>query len=630
MCGICGFTLGPADVDGAAGLVESMALTLAHRGPDGAGVWRDERVALGHRRLSIIDLSSGDQPMVGSGGCVLAFNGEIYNYIELRQELQAAGRRFATSSDTEVLLAAYEAWGPECVERLGGMFAFALYDPARRRLLLARDRLGKKPLFYAMLDGRLLFGSEIKALLAHPAMRRRADLDPLALMDYFSIGYVLAPKTVFKAVRRLPAGHMALLDLDGGGLSIRSYWDLASHFQADKAPDAVADPAPFLELLDDAVRIRLRSDVPVGAFLSGGVDSSAITACVAKHAGAEVRAYCVGFEEKSYDESGFAKLAASHLGVGLELLDQAQLEPSTLPRLVWGLDEPFCDTSLVPTHLVSQAARRFVKVVLSGDGADELLAGYPTHMADKIYNAWRRAPFAVQNLACSLCSRLMRPSYSKVSLDYKLRRFLMASGLSRERAHYFWRVIFTRPELENMLEPELLREIGDYDPCEAFLERFDEVRGAGFLDKSLYVDIKTWLPDDILVKVDRMSMANSLEVRSPFLDHRLVEYAARLPQASKMRGFRQKTALKASMKDTLPEQILRRSKKGFNFPALKLQQWFPPPWRAPSFVRDDFRLDPRREDATFKSFNLMVFQIWRKMHARYLETGTWRPADDAT
>jgi len=629
MCGICGFSITNAWNSQAERIVKSMSDTLRHRGPDGSGIWLDKHVALGHRRLSIIDLVSGDQPMVGPNGCVVVFNGEIYNYPELRAELESGGRNFSTTSDTEVILACYEIWGVKCVERFTGMFAFALYDPVHRRLFLARDRLGKKPLFYAQVENGLLFGSEIKALLAHRAMRHNAELDPYALMDYFSIGYILEPKTIFQSVRKLPAGHIAVFRLDSGDLNIEQYWDVAPFFLADRSPDANTDPASFLELLDDAVRIRLRSDVPLGTFLSGGIDSSTITACVKKHCVSGIQAYCMGFEEKSYDESSYARLVAEHLGVELEMLDQADISPCTLQQLIWHLDEPFCDTSLVPTFLLSQVARRFVKVVVSGDGADEILAGYPTHLADKAYAFWRKTPIMLQKLAYRLCCRILTPSYRKVSIDYKVRRFFQASGLSQEEAHYFWRIIFTRAELEKMLEPELLRKIGAYDPMNVFMGRFQEVNTASFLDKSLYVDIKTWLSDDILVKVDRMSMANSLEVRSPFLDHRLVEFAAGLPKSSKMNGLQQKAVLKSCMKNVLPELTLKRRKEGFSFPTLKLQQWFPPPWSAPSFVRPDYRLAPEKEDITYKSFNLMVFSIWLKMYEHYQTTGLWRPAEDA-
>lgn len=621
MCGICGFTLPSGGQKPSGNLLAAMLAPLRHRGPDQGGTWLDDRMALGHRRLSIIDLATGGQPMQSAKGCVVCFNGEIYNYKELRAEL-SAGFEFRTNSDTEVILAAWQALGPRCLERFNGMFAFALYDPAARMLFLARDRLGKKPLFYFHHAGIFAFASEIKSLLAHPSVRQRPELDPEALCDYFAVGYILAPKTVFRSIRRLPAGHCAALDLRTGTFDVRPYWQLAESFLAKRSPDLDLHAGEFRELFFDAVRLRLRSDVPLGAFLSGGVDSTSVVAAMRAEK-VRTRAYCVRFEQDSYDESPYARLAAQRLGVDLAVILQPLPGMAELRRIVWHLDEPFCDTSILPTYLVCKAARQFATVILSGDGADEILAGYSTYLADAVQPFCALLPRWAQGLLLATARRLLRPSYRKVSIDYKLVQFLKGAGLDRERAHYSWREIFSAQERERLLSPEFVAAGGGYDPFETFERHFREVRGLRFLDKALYVDIKTWLADDILVKVDRMSMAHSLEVRSPFLDHRLVEFAAGLPAGEKMRGTAQKVVLRRAMQGVLPRETLRRAKRGFNFPAHLLGEGAlaPPAW--PEIFRPDFGLDPKREDVTYKSFCLLIFTIWYEMYSKYVKTGSW-------
>ena len=626
MCGICGFTSpqGGGEPDG--GILERMLQSLSHRGPDASGTLRAPGVALGHARLSIIDLVSGGQPMRGESGAVIVFNGEVYNYGEIRADLEARGRRFRTDSDTEVMLAAYEEFGERCLERFIGMFAFVIHDPARRVLFMARDRLGKKPFFYLHDGARFVFASEIKAILAHPAGRGAAGIDFQALSDYLSMGYILAPKTIFAAIRKLPAGHSAVLGLDDGSLRISSYWDLAGRFLAEKSRDPARNAERFLELLHSAVSLRLRSDVPLGAFLSGGVDSSTVAACMKRVPGTDVRTFCVGFAQDSYDESPFAALAASHLGVSLERIEQPMPHRSELARMVWHLDEPFCDTSIVPSYLISQAAARRVKVILTGDGADEILAGYPTYLADKAHALYRHVPGPLQRGLLALARAAVRPSYAKVSWDYKLLRFLEGGCLASDRAHYHWRVIFTDQEKRAMLSDEALAACAAHDPFDAFAGYAAQVPGASLLDRALYTDIKTWLQDDILVKVDRMSMAHSLEARSPFLDHRLVEFAAALPDREKLDGLRQKAVLKRCMRGVLPGAILDRGKRGFNFPGHLVSRGCVRPPDDPALFDRRFHLCPEREDVTYKSFSLLILGLWLDMHTTYLKTGRWEPA----
>jgi asparagine synthase (glutamine-hydrolysing) len=604
--------------------VRRMAETLVHRGPDASGFWNADGAHLGHRRLSIIDLETGDQPMVGDSGCVIVHNGEIYNYRELRAELEAKGDRFRTHSDTEVLLKAFERFGEDCLEKLVGMFAFAVWDPGRRRLFLARDRLGKKPLFYYQGRRFFAFASEIKALLTLDAVRRDAAPDCRALSDFLSLGYVLTPKTAFSNIHQLPAAHSAEYRVNSHTFTTREYWHLEDHV---KAPREVFDDNTrdrFGALLDDAVRIRLRADVPLGGFLSGGVDSSSVVAAIARQPVQDLRTFCVGFREESYDETPYAQMAADHLGVELSVLDHDVFEEDALPGLVWHTDEPFADNSMVPTYLLNRSTTNHVRVALSGDGADEILAGYPTYRADALYRFYRHVPGGAQRAAAWLARRLLRPSYGKVSWDFKARQFLASHGLSRAKAHYWWRVIFSEREKARLMGPDLIRACEGYSPFDTFDAWFGRVEGASFLDRTLFVDIKTWLQDDTLVKVDRMSMANSLEVRSPFLDHRLVEFCARLPTAAKIDGRRQKVILKDRMRGRLPRQILARAKRGFNAPTRRLGRNRINRDVAGSLFNPDFRLDPKTEDVTFKSFSLAILDIWLGLFAEYQHSGNWK------
>jgi asparagine synthase (glutamine-hydrolysing) len=627
MCGISGVVdLSGAPAAKMAAEAEAMAATMIHRGPDGGGCWSADCVGLSHRRLSIIDLEGGTQPMVGSSGRVIVFNGEIYNFVELKAELEAAGLRFATHSDTEVLLRAFERWGVDCLGRLVGMYSFAIWDPADRSLFLARDRLGKKPLFLARDGKRLAFASEIKALLTLDWVRDGAATDYRAISDFLSLGYILGPKTAFANMEQLLPGHWARWDESGWRSG--EYWSLADLVKAPKVALTSAVGDRFMALLEDAVRIRLRSDVPVGVHLSGGIDSSAVMAVAARVAATPPKAFVAAFDEGEFDESGYARLVAAHVGAAIESC-HGHGAGEGLGRMLWHYDQPFADTSLVPTFHLNAMARPFARVVLGGDGADELFAGYPTYVADRAYGVYRHMPRPLQRGLSSLADRLVRPRYGKVGWDYKLRQFLKSGGLSREEAHYWWRCVFSEAEKRRLLSPDALAAMGDYRPFDAFAEHFRNVEGGegGFLDRSLYVDIKTWLADDILVKVDRASMASSVEVRSPLLDHRLVEFAFTLPESAKMAGGRQKVILKDAMATLLPPEIMNRKKRGFNAPTR-------PYWRPDSDIggKDDgilagLALDETREDVTFRRFGLSVLSTWLEMVERLRAGGGWpRPS----
>lgn len=616
MCGIAGFvTEGGLGVGERSAALERMAGCLAHRGPDGEGFHceggAEGGVGLAHRRLAILDLSrDGAQPMVGPSGAVITFNGEIYNFEDLRRGLEQAGERFRSRCDTEVLLRLYEREGEACLDRLVGMFALAIWDPRRGQLFLARDRLGKKPLYYFHNDGLFAFASEPAALLALEDVRKHLKIDPRAVSDFLSLGYVLSPRTIFAGIHRLPAAHCAWYDGKRHTLTLREYWRLDEHVQAERRPSGPDTLAEFSALFTDAVQLRLRSDVPVGLYLSGGIDSAAIAATVANLGHSHTRAFCIGFDDPSYDESAKARRVADHLGIALDVLPAPVPTVDHLAMLISRLAEPFADTSMVPTDLLNRCARPHVTVALTGDGGDEILAGYPTYQADALYRWSRHLPGPVTRGLSWAAKRLLAPRYRKVGWDYRLHQFLAGHGLSRARAHYWWRVIFTEADKARLMSPELFEACRGYDPFDTFAEHFDRVRGAAFLDQTLYVDLKTWLQDDILVKADRMSMGHGVEVRSPFLDHRLVEFCATLPVSAKRRGCRQKAILKDAMAQMLPADILDSPKSGFSGPTRALGRAGLAPTVCPTLFRSGFVLDPTREDVTFKSFSLAALNTW--------------------
>lgn len=615
MCGISGLLIHREGAIGEpGGTVRDMTAALSHRGPDGDGFLEDGPVFLGHRRLSIIDIAGGAQPMTGASGAVVTFNGEIYNYREVREALEAHGRRFRTESDTEVLLQAFEEWGEDCVDHFNGMFAFAIWVPQRRALFLARDRMGEKPLYYMDAPGFFAFASELKGLLAVREIQRSLETDVRAVSDFLSLGYVLQPKSIYRGIRQLPPGHCGWAKLGDSVFASRAYWSLAEAFRDDKANPGENLRDDFLTLFEDSVRLRLRADVPTATFLSGGVDSAAVLDATARVADEPPTAVTMGFAEESFDESTPARATATRVGAGITRLD-AGAEPPDAERLLGMFDEPFADTSIIPMATLTRAARRTHKVALSGDGADELLAGYPTYGADRYYRSYRRVPGFAQHIARWLADRTLKPSYRKVSFDYKVRQFLASHGMSPERAHYWWRVVFPDRDKARLLSGDAKAALGDYDPFDAFAAAFDRVPDAGFLDRCLYVDSVTWLPSDILVKVDRTSMAHGLEVRAPFLDHRLVEFCARLPEDLKMRGARQKVMLRDAFRGRLPDDVLDGKKRGFNAPTTAYRRTHVGAADAGALFDPAFTLDPAAEDVTYKGFALCMLDLWMTMRA---------------
>jgi asparagine synthase (glutamine-hydrolysing) len=550
MCGICGEVsfAAPPDLEA----VQRAAHSIAHRGPDAESFYQDGPAILGHRRLSIIDLVTGDQPMVRDG-VALAFNGEAYDFQELRKELESLGHSFKTHSDTESVLVAYLQWGESFVERVHGMFALALWDTRLRKLILARDRLGKKPIYYWYSGQRLVFGSELKALLAHGAPP--LQLSQEALVQYLACEYVPAPLSIYDSIRKLPAAHIAVFD--NGGYRMRRYWDLP-------AGRATADPARLLALLDQAVAKRLVADVPVGVFLSGGVDSSAVAALATRHA-TKVRTFSIGFTEESFDESPWALLASQRLGTEHTLEKfSAQACLDLLPAAAAQLDEPFADPSFLPTMLLSKFTRKSVTVALAGDGGDELFAGYDPFLAHRPAAMFARVPRPLRSLLQSAVSLL--PSSSKnMSLDFRLKQFLRGVDARPSLRHQSWLASFLPAELAKLLNPQI--SVTPEIAFRAVLE--DAARSGaapGSIDEALRFYATRYLTDDILVKADRASMAASLELRAPFLDTAVVEYAVQLPWQSKLSLTKTKVLLKQALNDVVPDEILQRPKKGFGIP----------------------------------------------------------------
>lgn len=624
MCGICGW-ISPAENTIDADVLKRMVSVLRHRGPDDSGYWFSKNVGLGHTRLSIIDLNTGDQPMSDMYGTTIVFNGEIYNYRELRVILINSGVNFVTESDTEVILEAYKKWGEDCVRRLDGMFAFAIVDPNKRRLFLARDRFGKKPLHYFYQNGNFIFASEIKAILQHELVRSSVDVDNRSLLDYLAIGYTLSPKTIFTNIRRLEPASWAYLDWNTGKLWSACYWKLEDYYCLPKIEQSIKrDKETFSEIFSQAVKVRLHADVSVGAFLSSGLDSTSVVATAKSVLNGTFRAFNVGFEEKSYDESEDVLRIAEELGIDLEVEMFNRVTKSDISRIVWHIDEPFSDNSAQPMFQLSELVNKFGKVALSGDGADELCAGYTTYRADDFFRAYKKIPPVFQRALLTGATRWLSPSYRKVSMDYKIRQFVGSAGLSREEAHYWWRVIFPFSEINRILNPETLDDIAEYRPFDVFDDYFGRVRKLSFLDQTLYVDAKTWMLDDILIKVDRTSMAHSVEVRCPFLDHHLAEYIAQLPTRRKMSMFGNKRIIRQSMSNIIPNIARNSKKKGFNSPPIEHVNGALP---LDARFQRNYALRPDLEDVTFKMNNLLALNVWFDMFSNYKKTGLWEPVE---
>jgi asparagine synthase (glutamine-hydrolysing) len=564
MCGICGIIHRQKDhaIDPAA--LQRMCDVIIHRGPDDQGQAVYDGAGIGMRRLSIVDLSTGAQPIYNEDHSLsIVFNGEIYNHQSLREELRAKGHQFVTRGDTEAIIHAYEQYGVDCPTKLNGMFSFAIWDADNRRLFVVRDRLGIKPLYYYFDDERLIFASELKSILQVKDVPRR--IDEQALDTFLTFEYIPSPYSIFKNIRKLPPGHWLLYE--NGSVTIKSYWQF-DYVPSEQSPEQLE--RRLEELLEDAVRIRLMSDVPLGAFLSGGLDSSSIVAMMCRSSADPVKSFSVGFKNATYNELPYARTIAAHFGTEHyeEIItpDAAALTE----KILWMLDEPFGDFSVFPTYLVSQMARKHVKVALSGDGGDELLAGYDTYIAQKMAVRYQRLPSFLRHGAIEPLINLLPPTDKKKGLINRAKRFIEGVQLPDHLQHVRWMIFLQQAEKGLLYSPEFSGLLGGYDSYGFISDYFRQVSSGDPLDQQEYVDIKTYLVDDILVKVDRMSMAVSLEARVPFLDYRFVEFAATIPSSMRLQGKRTKHILKQALKDVLPMNIINRGKEGFSIP---LKSW---------------------------------------------------------
>lgn len=564
MCGICGIyhrDSRPVEKN----QVEIMNSMMIHRGPDGEGIYTDTCIGLGHRRLSIIDLEAGRQPMSNADGSVqVVFNGEIYNFPELRKILEAKGFRFRTRSDTESIIYAYEQWGEDFAEKLRGMFAIALWDAKKRKLILLRDRVGKKPLYYFYDQKRLMFASELKALTALDEIPKEMDFH--ALDAYLSFGYVPSPMSIFKHIRKLLPAHLAVCTPET--FVIRPYWELDMNHSVEPENENTA-AEELKAIFDESVKLRLMSDVPLGAFLSGGVDSSAVVASMSLLMGTEpVKTASIGFSEKKFDELVYARMVAEQYRTDHSEFVVKPDALSVLKKIVWHLDEPFADASAIPTYYVSQMARRKVTVALSGDGGDETFAGYVNrYYMNRMEATIRdRIPLSVRRHVIKPLSEIW-PQVDTLPRPLRLKKFLSGISNSFEDAYFRNMSFYFLPEMKTLLyRPELADKVKDFSAYDVLGTHFQKNRNPDVTTRAQYADIKTYMTEDILVKVDRMSMAHSLEVRSPILDHKLMEFAGRLPSRLKLNGRESKYIFKKMNENRLSADILYRKKQGFSIP----------------------------------------------------------------
>ncbi len=588
MCGICG----EIDFNNSVRIetIREMSRTLRHRGPDdkgmvfikdGCATEIEESfaaplseshfgVGLGHQRLSIIDLShAGHQPMCNEDGKIwIVFNGEIYNFQNIGEILAKKGHLFKSKSDTEVILHAYEEWGVECLDLFRGMFAFAIWDSRLQRLFLARDRLGKKPLVYFSQNGRFAFASEIKALLQVPNPGRK--INDIAIHHYLTYQYVPSPDTIFQGIKKLPPAHYLLYDR-AGKITIERYWKLNFNRNSQVYSDIGELEDRIRTELEESVKVRLISDVPLGAFLSGGVDSSLVVGMMAKMNRKPVKTFSIGFEEEEFDELKYARLVSKYFATEHH---EFIVEPNALeilPKLVWYYNEPFADSSAIPTYYVAKMTKDYVKVVLSGDGGDENFAGYPRYLRSQWVASFIRLP---EKLRKTLLPRLLRKFSAFHWRENTMNRLAdFVESLSQDQANNYAEQIkiFNRREKENIYTEDFTKSIEGIDPLDFLANKFEESDSESLLDSLLYLDTNTYLPEDLLVKVDIATMVNSLEARVPFLDHKLMEFVATIPSGLKLRGTVAKYILKETFKEFLPEIIFKRRKMGFGVP---VSRWF--------------------------------------------------------
>ncbi len=627
MCGICGIYGAAGLPEDAQALTRAMCDVIIHRGPDEDGYYADGPVSLGMRRLSIIDLATGRQPIHNEDKTIwVVYNGEIFNFPALKPELLAQGHRFYTNADTEVIVHLYEEYGEDFVTRLNGMFAVALWDTKAKKLVLARDRLGIKPLHYAWRDGRLYFGSEIKSLL-RAGVPREIDLESLS--QFFTFEYIPAPRSIFIAIKKLLPGH--IMTVRDGKSEIRRYWDVHYAKTKIKARPEAEYAEEIASRLRKSVRMRLLSDVPLGVFLSGGIDSSTVTALMSETAGGRIKTFSIGFKEKTFDELDYARIVAERFGTEhTEFVVDAAQAAGLVPTLMEYLDEPLADASVIPTYVISKLARKHVTVALAGDGGDELFGGYDTYKAFKIARLYRKIPGFLRKGLIGPAVRRMPASEKRLSFEFKAKKFVAGAEHPFEIANTLWWGAYSPAQKARLFSPALRSRLSD-DPFAPIADQAANTQAADPLDRLAYLDLKLYLQDDLLVKVDRMSMANSLEIRVPFLDYTFVEFAAGVPSSLKLKGMASKYILKKAMESRLPKEILTKKKIGFDIP---LGPWIRKELRA--FTLDTLAPDRLKKHGYFDpafvqkvldehmagSHNhrqllwpLIIFQFW---HDRYI------------
>ncbi len=618
MCGIAGILSWQSDKE--KNTLQRMMDALNHRGPDAYGYWGSGPISLGHRRLSIQDTSTAaNQPMHDySGRYVIVFNGEIYNFKKLQKILNEAGYEFKTHSDTEVILSAWKHWGVDALSHLEGMFSFALWDNHLQELCLVRDRFGEKPLYYfRMKNDGLVFASELKGLLEHPDCPK--SINPNAISQFLSLNYILTGQCILDGVHKLPPATYMIFK-QGKEPYIKEYWSLAETFSAPKWNISETELIEqFNDLFLETVKDCSLLDVPLGVFLSGGIDSSAVASTMSKAQNYErLKAFTIGFEDKSYDELDKAKMVASHNNIEHLWKIMPLEDVSFIKKIVESSDEPFADTSMIPMYELSSLSRKYATVCLSGDGGDELFGGYETYRADRLHSIFKHLPFKG---ALSQIVNCLPVNSGKVSLDYKLKQFTKGIGLSSQQAHYSWRTIFSEEEKRDIIQSKYKDAVQGHNPFDVFNNFYEDVKNCSMMEQHFYVDLKTWLVDDILVKVDRMSMANSLEVRAPFLNHKLAEWIIRLPTKYKIRGMRTKYLLKKSQEKFLPKSIIYGKKEGFSSPVSRwmnkelveqiidntmICEWFD----TNKIHKIWNHHNEKRTDCSYKLFSLFCLSLW--------------------
>lgn len=621
MCGIVGFVNANARSANRE-ILENMNRCIVHRGPDEDGFFVKENVALAMRRLAIIDLKGGQQPIFNEDRTkAIVFNGEIYNFQELKKDLEESGHKFYTNCDTEVIVHLYDEYGADFVQHLRGMFAFAIWDEVDKSLFIARDRVGKKPLLYSHKpNGDLVFGSEFTALLSHPDISREVDFD--AIDSYLSFLCVPAPQTAFKQIRKLEPAHW--LRWKDGKIETRRYWlpDFSKKIKISEE-EAIEETT---RIVREAVKMRLISEVPLGAFLSGGVDSSTVVALMAQESDKPVKTFSIGFEEQDFSELKYAKIVADHVGAEYNEFIVKPNALEILPELVEHYGEPYADSSAIPTYYVSKETRNFVTVALNGDGGDESFAGYERHAAMKIAELYHRVPAFARKLFVEKPIGLIPTSELKKSRVRDAKRFLQAASLPKTERYFRWMSTFNRDAKKEIYTKEFSEKVSAQNASSFLDQWFEKANGSGILDATLLTDQMTYLPNDLLVKVDIASMAVSLEARSPFLDHKVIEFAASLPENLKMKGFETKSLLKKVAAKLVPKEVIYRRKMGFGVP---IGNWFRGEMKG--FVRDVLLSEKSlkrgivkpemlekyvnehtnaEKDHTFQIWTLLMLELW--------------------